>query len=173
MAGMLVTVILLLIITIPAEQMVPLWVEHGDEISLEYAGTPALKRDILRYGKQTLGGLVTDGVSALSRYYINNFQDGLRQDAIDLISGRFSLIRNSTPPSQVNGFESLYFPVASALVIGGLTLTSFTLNQVGQNAQQFVFTVVCAGLTAGVMALVKTNGRQFCSRPRLSVHPFN
>ncbi|GMH30028.1 hypothetical protein Nepgr_031871 [Nepenthes gracilis] len=145
-----------------------LWVEHGDEISVEYAGTNALKRDVVRYGKQTFGGLITDGMNALSRYYLNNFQDGVRQDAIDLISGRYSIRQNNLSPFQVNRLASLsYLPVASALLIGGLTLTSFTLNQVGRNAQQFVLSVVCAGLTAGMMTLVKSNGRQFCSRPRL------
>ncbi|KAK9699155.1 hypothetical protein RND81_08G156400 [Saponaria officinalis] len=145
-----------------------LWVEHGDELSLEYAGTHALKRDLVRYGKQTLGGLFMDGMSALSRYYLNNFQDGVRQDAIDLISGHYSIGRNNPSPFQLNLFESFsYLPVASAVLIGGLTLTSFSLNQVGRNTQQYVSSVLCAGVTAGVMALIKANGRQFCSRPRL------
>uniref|UniRef100_A0A7C9AJT8 SAC domain-containing protein n=1 Tax=Opuntia streptacantha TaxID=393608 RepID=A0A7C9AJT8_OPUST len=145
-----------------------LWVNQGDEISLEYTGTHALKRDLVRHGKQTLGGLISDGLSAISRYYQNNFQDGVRQDAIDLISGHYSVSRNKPSPFQLNAFETLsYLPVASALVIGGLTLTSLSLNQVGRNAQQFVSSVVWAGVTAGVMALVKANGRQFCSRPRL------
>ncbi|KAK9159100.1 hypothetical protein Scep_005674 [Stephania cephalantha] len=56
-----------------------LWAEQGDEISLEYSGTSALKGDLVRYGRQTLSGLIKDGLSALSRYYLNNFQDGLRQ----------------------------------------------------------------------------------------------
>ncbi|GMP51251.1 hypothetical protein CsSME_00017550 [Camellia sinensis var. sinensis] len=56
-----------------------LWVEQGDEISLEYSGTHALKRDLVRYGKQTMAGLIKDGISAISRYYLNNFQDGVRQ----------------------------------------------------------------------------------------------
>lgn len=145
-----------------------LWVNQGDEISLEYTGTHALKRDLVRHGKRTLGGLISDGVSAISRYYLNNFQDGVRQDAIDLVSGHYSVSRNKPSPFQLNAFETLlYLPVASALVIGGLTLTSLSLNQVGRNAQQFVPSVLWAGMTAGVMALVKANGRQFCSRPRL------
>ncbi|KAM2117545.1 hypothetical protein ACFX1R_011083 [Malus domestica] len=57
-----------------------LWAEQGDEISLEYAGTYALKGDLVRYGKQTFGGIIKDGMSALSRYFLNNFQDGIRQD---------------------------------------------------------------------------------------------
>ncbi|KAG9453480.1 hypothetical protein H6P81_006384 [Aristolochia fimbriata] len=145
-----------------------LWADHGDEISLEYSGTNALKRDLVRYGKQTVGGWIKDGMSALSRYYLNNFHDGIRQDAMDLISGHYSVSRNSPSPFQLNGFESFsYLPVASALIVGGLTVTTFTLHQAGRNAQHFVSSVLWAGLTAGVMAVVKVNGRQFCSRPRL------
>lgn len=145
-----------------------LWAEQGDEISIEYAGTYALKGDLVRYGKQTISGLIRDGMSSLSRYYLNNFQDGVRQDAMDLISGHYTVNRNSPSPFQLNGFESFsYLPVASALVIGGLTLTSFSLQQAGRSAQQYLSSVVWAGVTAGVLALVKANGTQFCSRPRL------
>lgn len=145
-----------------------LWVDQGDEISLEYSGTNALKGDIVRYGKQTISGLIKDGMSALSRYYLNNFQDGARQDAIDLISGNYTVNGHSPSPFQLNKFESrTLFPVASALLIGGLTVTSITLNRAGQNAQSMISSVVCVGATAGMMALVKANGRQICSRPRL------
>ncbi|KAJ6778120.1 PHOSPHATIDYLINOSITIDE PHOSPHATASE SAC1 [Salix koriyanagi] len=148
-----------------------LWAEQGDEVSLEYAGTHALKGDLVRYGRQTIGGIIKDGLSALSRYYLNNFQDGVRQDALDLISGHYNVNRNGPSPFQLNGFESLsYLPVASAasaLLIGGLTITSVTFHQAGRQAQQYLSTVIWAGVTAGVMAVVKANGRQFCSRPRL------
>ncbi|KAK8960223.1 Phosphoinositide phosphatase SAC8 [Platanthera guangdongensis] len=146
-----------------------LWAVHGDEISLEYAGTHALKGDLVRYGRQTVAGLIQDGITALSRYYLNNFQDGLRQDALDLISGRYDPTL-SGPPFQLK--DSLpYAPVASALLIGGLTVTSFSLNQAIQTAsshgQRFLSSVLWAGLVAGVMAAIKANGRLFCSRPRL------
>lgn len=145
-----------------------LWADQGDEISLEYAGTHALKGDLVRYGKQTITGMIKDGMSALSRYYLNNFQDGIRQDALDLISGHYNVSRNVPSPFRSNNFEPLtYLPVASALIIGGLTATTFTLQQAGRNTQHYVSSVVCAGITAGVMAIVKANGRHFCSRPRL------
>ncbi|XP_042509430.1 phosphoinositide phosphatase SAC8-like [Macadamia integrifolia] len=144
------------------------WVEQGDEISLEYSGTLAMKSDLVRFGRQTLPGLIKDGITSLSRYYLNNFHDGIRQDAMDLISGHYTVNRYSPSPFQLNGFESFsYLPVASALLVGGLTLTSFTLHQAGRNAYHFVSSVLWAGLTAGLMAVVKANGRQFCSRPRL------
>lgn len=145
-----------------------LWVDQGDEISLEYSGTHALKRDLVRYGKQTMAGMIKDGISALSRYYLNNFQDGIRQDAIDLISGRCDVNTSRPSSAQLNGFETFsYIPVASALLIGGLTVTSITLNQAGRNAQTIVSSVICAGVTAGLMAVAKSNGRQICSKPRL------
>ncbi|XP_028760931.1 phosphoinositide phosphatase SAC8 isoform X2 [Neltuma alba] len=84
-----------------------MWAEQGDEISLEYAGTHALKGDLVRYGKQTIGGIIKDGMSALARYYQNNFHDGIRQDALDLISGRYTVSRNNPSPFQLNGFESI------------------------------------------------------------------
>ncbi|PKA66909.1 Phosphoinositide phosphatase SAC8 [Apostasia shenzhenica] len=142
-----------------------LWAEHGDEISLQYTGTHALKGDLIRYGKQTVVGLIKDGITALSRYFLNNFQDGQRQDALDLISGRYDVNR-SIPPFQIKDSSS-YIPVASALIIGGLTVTSFSLNQAGRHPQNLISSVLWAGLTAGMMAAVKANGRQFCSRPRL------
>ncbi|XP_069146541.1 phosphoinositide phosphatase SAC8 isoform X1 [Solanum lycopersicum] len=145
-----------------------MWVEQGDEISLEYSGTHALKRDLVRYGKQTMTGLIQDGMSAISRYFLNNFQDGIRQDATDLISGRYSVNRDSPSPFQNNGFDSLsYLPVASALLIGGLTVTTITIHQAGRNTNTILSSALCAGVTAGIMALVKSNGRQICSRPRL------
>ncbi|KAL6902313.1 hypothetical protein ACP4OV_005189 [Aristida adscensionis] len=143
-----------------------LWVEHGDELSLEYAGSYALKGDLVRYGRQTLPGLIKDGMSALSRYYLNNFHDGMRQDALDLISGYYTVSQGR--PFEISGFEATsYLPVASAIIVGGITATTFTLSQAGRNAQHFISSIICAGLTAGVVALVKANGKQFCSRPRL------
>ncbi|KAF8032036.1 hypothetical protein BT93_D1056 [Corymbia citriodora subsp. variegata] len=145
-----------------------LWAEQGDDISLEYAGTHALKGDLVRYGRQTLAGAIKDGMSALSRYYLNNFHDGLRQDAIDLVSGHYTVNMNGPSPFQLNGFDSLsYLPIASALLVGGLTVTTLTFSSAGRNSQQFVTSVLCAGVAAGVMAMAKVNGRQFCSRPRL------
>uniref|UniRef100_A0A0A9CFB1 Uncharacterized protein n=1 Tax=Arundo donax TaxID=35708 RepID=A0A0A9CFB1_ARUDO len=105
-------------------------------------------------------------MSALSRYYLNNFHDGVRQDALDLISGYYTVSQGR--PFQIGGFESAsYLPVASAIIVGGITATTFTLSQVGRNSQHFISAIICAGLTAGVVALVKANGKQFCSRPRL------
>ncbi|KAG2553706.1 hypothetical protein PVAP13_9KG541700 [Panicum virgatum] len=56
-----------------------LWANHGDAISIQYSGTPALKGDFVRYGKRTTQGIVNDLRNALARYYLNNFVDGTKQ----------------------------------------------------------------------------------------------
>ncbi|KAG6541632.1 hypothetical protein Mapa_016897 [Marchantia paleacea] len=64
------------------------WANHGDDISIQYSGTQALKGDFVRYGKRTFQGLIQDGFNALARYFYNNFTDGVRQ--VSLCVKRFS-----------------------------------------------------------------------------------
>lgn len=66
-----------------------IWTENANAISVQYAGTPALKTDITRYGKRTPMGPINDGLNSISRYVANNFLDDYRQDAIDLFLGNF------------------------------------------------------------------------------------
>ncbi|KAL2958017.1 hypothetical protein AAZX31_18G183400 [Glycine max] len=146
-----------------------LWAEQGDEISLEYARTHALKGDLVRYGKQTITRMIKDGVSALSRYYLNNFQDGIRQARNSISKYLISFMTFSGCPRFAGCYimHSWYLPVASALIIGGLTATTFTLQQASQNTQHYVSSVLCVVISVGVMAIVKANGRHLSSRPRL------
>uniref|UniRef100_A0A0K8TMQ9 Phosphatidylinositol-3-phosphatase SAC1 n=1 Tax=Tabanus bromius TaxID=304241 RepID=A0A0K8TMQ9_TABBR len=65
------------------------WADNADLISMQYSGTGALKTDFTRTGKRTKLGLMKDGVNSLTRYYLNNFNDGFRQDAIDLFLGNY------------------------------------------------------------------------------------
>jgi len=51
------------------------------------AGTGALKSGFTRTGKRTVGGMLDDGYKSVARYYLNNFQDGKKQDAVDLVTG--------------------------------------------------------------------------------------
>ena len=78
------------------------WADHADLLSLQYAGTPALKTDFTRTGRRTARGMVGDLRSqtlifpvkfcilkimekrsslrnSIVRYYKNNFSDGFRQ----------------------------------------------------------------------------------------------
>ncbi|KAJ8647170.1 hypothetical protein MRB53_000193 [Persea americana] len=147
-----------------------LWANHGDDISLQYAGTPALKRDLVRYGKQTVPGILMDGWNAMSRYYLNNFCDGTKQDAIDLLHGHYivSVNRDMTSTSKTGSPELLTsLPLASALVMAGLIFATMSLRQAPSDMRHLFLSVVFAGLSLGIAAFVKANGRKFCNRPRL------
>ncbi len=65
------------------------WANNANAMSLGYAGTGALKVDFTKTGKRTVKGMFSDGVNSCMRYYINNFTDGVKQDAIDLMLGNF------------------------------------------------------------------------------------
>lgn len=67
-----------------------MWADHADVISKAYSGTGALKTDFTRTGKRTSEGVLQDGLNSLTRYTKNNFFDGQRQDAFDLITGAWN-----------------------------------------------------------------------------------
>ena len=81
-----------------------MWANHGDDISFQYAGTGALKSGFTRTGVRTKAGLVDDGVKSGKRYFLNNFQDGHKQDAIDLITGNY-IVQKGTDSIT----ESMYY----------------------------------------------------------------
>ncbi|KDP43758.1 hypothetical protein JCGZ_22385 [Jatropha curcas] len=147
-----------------------MWANHGDDISIQYSGTPALKGDFVRCGQRTAQGIAKDGWNALARYYFNNFSDGTRQDAIDLVHGHYivSVSRDMTPPSQAGGVESIAsFPLAFSLILIGSFFALMSLRQVPYGFRYFFFSMMWASFTAGIAAFVKAHGRVFCNRPRL------
>ncbi|KAJ4714067.1 Phosphoinositide phosphatase family protein [Melia azedarach] len=147
-----------------------LWANHGDDVSIQYSGTPALKGDFVRCGQRTVQGILKDGWNALARYYLNNFCDGTKQDAIDLLQGHYivSVSRDMTPPSQTGGLESIAsFPLALSLVLIGLFFATMSLRQVRNDFRHLLFSVIWASLSVALAAFVRANGRIFCNRPRL------
>ncbi|KAL5706157.1 GTPase activating protein (GAP) for Rho1p [Ranunculus cassubicifolius] len=147
-----------------------LWANHGDDISIQYSGTPALKGDFVRYGKRTVQGIFNDGCNALARYYLNNFRDGTKQDSIDLLQGHYiiSVSRDASAPSQRGALEAIAsLPLALAVVITGFFFATISLKQGPTDFRQIMFSLIWAGLSLGIAAFVRANGRVFCNRPRL------
>ena len=52
---------------------------------------PEPDRCILTAGKRTFGGLIDDGLKSGMRYILNNFFDGHKQDALDLLTGTYTI----------------------------------------------------------------------------------
>eukprot|EP01038_Epipyxis_sp_PR26KG_P008932 gene8932-12046_t len=67
-----------------------LWAKNGDMLSMLYAGTRALKRDVTITGKRTRKGFMADGINSIKRYFINNYKDKFYQHGVDLIIGNES-----------------------------------------------------------------------------------
>ncbi|XP_050379320.1 phosphoinositide phosphatase SAC6 [Argentina anserina] len=147
-----------------------LWADHGDDISIQYSGTHALKGDFVRCGQRTMQGMVKDGINALLRYYYNNFCDGTKQDAIDLLQGHYivSVSKDMTVPSQKKGLEAVAsFPLALSFVLTGFFFATLSLRQVRYDLRHLFFSFMWAGLSVAIAAFVRANGRIFCNRPRL------
>ncbi|KAK2966852.1 hypothetical protein RJ640_027811 [Escallonia rubra] len=151
-----------------------LWANHGDEISIQYSGTPALKGDFVRCGQRTMQGILNDGWNSLMRYYLNNFCDGTKQDAIDLLQGHYivSVSRDMTPPSQKGGIEAIAsFPLALLLIVTGFFFAMMSFRRVRYNIWNLLFSIIWASMSLAIAAVVKANGRIFCNRPRLHKPP--
>ncbi|PKA60102.1 Phosphoinositide phosphatase SAC7 [Apostasia shenzhenica] len=126
-----------------------MWANHGDDISIQYSGTPALKGDFVRFGKRTIDGMVKDGINALVRYYLNNFADGTKQDAIDLLQGHYiaSVSRGLAASSQPAGLEAF-------------AVTQYDLHHL-------LYSLFWAAISLGVAYFVKSKGKMFTNKPRL------
>lgn len=66
-----------------------LWADNADTVSNSYSGTGAMKTDVTRTGKRTKLGALQDGRIGITRYFLNNFMDGPRQDSFDLFLGEY------------------------------------------------------------------------------------
>eukprot|EP01099_Mayorella_cantabrigiensis_P003252 TRINITY_DN2523_c0_g2_i1.p1 TRINITY_DN2523_c0_g2~~TRINITY_DN2523_c0_g2_i1.p1 ORF type:complete len:466 (+),score=113.09 TRINITY_DN2523_c0_g2_i1:577-1974(+) len=104
-----------------------IWADNADTISFQYTGTGALKNDFTRTGKRTWQGLVNDGKNSVMRYYLNNFHDGFRQDAFDLMVGNYKVDPTTRSPfaSRKQSRQNLF--LLSMVVLAGLSLVSFVL----------------------------------------------
>jgi hypothetical protein len=66
-----------------------IWADNADVVSTAYSGTGAMKTDVTRTGKRTKMGALQDGAIGVTRYFLNNFRDGPRQDSYDLFLGAY------------------------------------------------------------------------------------
>jgi len=133
------------------------WANNADVISYLYAGTGALKVDFTRTGKRTKLGALEDGQNSIQRYFINNFYDGGRKNAIDAFLGH---LNPRSPPYR-------HFPLLRLLLILalGLALAHTAGKATGQS-----WTAYFLGLGLGCLMLQKVlavNGRSLVDRPVL------
>lgn len=152
-----------------------IWADHGDEISRQYAGTGAMKSAFTRTGKRDFSGLMDDGIKSLTRYYLNNFRDGGKQDALDLVTGTFRPERDGRSTPALGGMSP-----ATLLILAGALLYFAYTNMKTLNFLQDALTTVALKemwlpffLALGILHGVKKFGKHFVDaptfRPDLSV----
>lgn len=167
-----------------------LWADHGDGVSRQYAGTGALKSGFTRTGRRGLGGLADDGFKSLARYYLNNFRDGEKQDAVDYVTGAFRPDKDKRSPFAGGPQPSPALPLlaaAAALAFGlnglggaGGAVAAAVAAARSENSNDNALAVVSAGASvvvksvvmpfaaAGALLLgVKKNGKNLVNKPRL------
>jgi hypothetical protein len=84
------------------------WADNADIISLQYAGTKALKTDFTRTGKRSVLGALADGVNAVQRFYVNTVTDGDRQDAVDAVTQTIPCVGYKTPAGFLHVLIALF-----------------------------------------------------------------
>jgi hypothetical protein len=87
-----------------------IWADNADVVSSSYSGTGAMKTDVTRFGKRTRAGALQDARVGVTRYFLNNFMDGPRQDSYDLFLGSYQ-------PGATNIGTSLVFVDRRPLLI--------------------------------------------------------
>jgi hypothetical protein len=146
-----------------------MWADHGDEISRQYAGTGAMKSAFTRTGKRDLAGLTDDGAKSLTRYFLNNFRDGAKQDALDLVTGSYEVAPGRPAPFAPQGSPALPLAAAAALVAVAVSAVRrlAAAGELGLTVDTARDVVVPLLLAVIVVRLVMRFGRQLVNRPSL------
>ncbi len=157
------------------------WGNNADAISVLYSGTGALKTDFTRTGKRTIRGALQDGRNSVVRYYKNNFVDGQRQDAIDIMLGRFRPDPAAPspflhPPAEQEPFATLFTKLFVVLV------AVFSLGVLARPkeaelhrlflAALAVTLVVCALMARTLLTKVSKMGKRLVCKPALCPEPY-
>ncbi|KAL4421843.1 hypothetical protein ABPG77_001325 [Micractinium sp. CCAP 211/92] len=149
-----------------------MWADHGDEVSRQYAGTGAMKSAFTRTGRRDIWGLLDDGAKSLTRYYLNNFEDGHKQDALDLVTGGYRIASDKPAPFQPQGSPAVpLLLVAALLVLAWLNLQALRASSDGLLAVPPVALLqqvaAPAAAAAGALVLIMKLGKNLVDKPML------
>ncbi|GAA6058247.1 hypothetical protein JCM3770_006075, partial [Rhodotorula araucariae] len=148
------------------------WADNADTVSRAYSGTGALKTDYTRTGKRSKEGALQDGVNSVIRYIKNNFLDGPRQDAYDLVTGTWVPHRGEAVgwlASEPSELAVRAAPWALAAAAGLLVLAAFASNFVAEYVTSpSRVSLFAVALGAAALHSIAQNGIDFVAQPRLA-----
>ncbi|KAI0343986.1 hypothetical protein BDW22DRAFT_1327329 [Trametopsis cervina] len=145
-----------------------MWADHANEISIAYSGTGALKTDFTRTGKRTKLGALEDGYKSVMRYLKNNYFDGARQDAFDLMTGTWQPGRSWSPVSLVSDRRPLIIRAMPYVLWFSvfMILAGLTLPRTSDYSLLYYFLLWFALLTVS-LTFIFVHGIEYVNWPRL------
>ncbi|CAF3063626.1 unnamed protein product [Rotaria socialis] len=147
------------------------WADNADVISLQYAGTGALKTDYTRTGQRSAMGLLKDGYNSCVRYVLNNFYDGFRQDGIDLFLGNYRVSSDegrtpeSCPISKELSKKFLALPITMFLAFSMCIIN--LLIPAASFREQMTYVLFWGAATISTLAITIFWGQELVDAPKL------
>ncbi|GAA5877836.1 hypothetical protein JCM8547_002693, partial [Rhodosporidiobolus lusitaniae] len=146
------------------------WADNADTVSRAYSGTGALKTDYTRTGKRSKEGALQDGINSLIRYVKNNFLDGPRQDAYDLVTGTWVPKRGevlAVPSKKAVAVRAAPWALLTAFLLFFLALfvPNFVNDHLASTRKLVLFAAV---VTAVSFWSILENGIDYVAQPRLA-----
>lgn len=145
------------------------WADNADAVSCAYSGTGALKTDYTRTGKRTKAGALKDLVNSITRYYLNNYKDGQRQDSYDLFLGNYRPYQDSISNPFIDR-RSPYIQLLPYLIGASfLVLAALLMYPSGSlfSWKNLLFVGGCLYFGFRSTSYVIKNGYQFVNWPQL------
>ncbi|SGZ57146.1 CIC11C00000000851 [Sungouiella intermedia] len=145
------------------------WADNADAVSCAYSGTGALKTDYTRTGKRTKLGVLNDGINSVTRYYLNNYKDGYRQDSYDLFLGNYRPFQDSISNPFIDR-RSPYIQLLPYLIGASfLVLVALVMYPSGSlfSWKNLIFVGTCVYFGFRNTSYVFKNGYQFVNWPLL------
>lgn len=106
--------------------------------------------------------MLQDGVNSLMRYYKNNFNDGFRQDAIDLFLGGGKAVTPLAPPP---GWRYVTFP--SVLLVATAMFVASALFPSEYSSECLLYLLFWGGMMAATAYYIFQYGTEFVDKPKL------
>ena len=148
-----------------------MWADHADMLALQYTGTKALKTDYTRTGKRGLPGMIRDGYNSCIRYLYNNFNDGFRQDSLDLFVGNYQVrpaegsVANPSPFDAKLSYTQILAP-GTLIVLFSLLFITLILPSTNTSLQLAYVVFWGLGISVSLLYMLN-NGKQFVNKPVL------
>ena len=151
------------------------WADHANLLAIQYAGSGALKTDFTRTGQRTYKGLLEDLRNAIHRFFKNNFQDGFRQDSIDLFLGTVSIPMDNVGSGDLEKSEKqkwiYYLPLVLMTNLSILLLTYLlSPSFVGPDAEvdTILFVIFLTALAIFLGSVIRRKSHIYLDRPKFS-----